>query len=163
MGDQRGTLMELAALSLQGLLERPLGRDITGATLAFSHAAPPYREAVEQAFHAQVSSSARQHSLKIPALLARPGALPSLTEIAATEHVSPRTLIRRLKRGNTSYQTILDDIRKTLSRDLLLNSAMTVARISWRLGYRDLANFSRAFRNSYGMSPQQYRMPRVDS
>ena len=205
MGDQRGTLMELAALSLQGLLERPLGRDITGATLAFSHAAPPYREAVEQAFHAQVSFSAKQHSLKIPAawldepcalydeamhrylvnrceeellafagtlpaeiavrqaLLARPGTLPSLTEIAASQHVSPRTLIRRLKRGNTSYQTILDDIRKTLSRDLLLNSAMSVARISWRLGYSDPSNFSRAFRNWYGMSPQQYRMPRGDT
>jgi AraC-like DNA-binding protein len=66
-------------------------------------------------------------------------------------------LIRRLKRGNTSYQRILDDVRKTLSRDFLLNSAMSISRISWRLGYQDPSNFSRAFRNWYGMSPQQYR------
>ena len=83
--------------------------------------------------------------------------MPGLAEIAASQHVSPRTLIRRLKSGNTSYQRILDDVRKTLSRDFLLNSAMSVSRISWRLGYQDPSNFSRAFRTWYGMSPQQYR------
>ena len=199
MGDQRATLMELAALSLQGLMERPLGREITGAKLAFSYAAPPYREAVEQAFHAQVSFSADQHSLRFPAgwldepcalfdeamhgylvnrceeellasagtlpaeiavrqaLLERPGVFPGLADIAASQHICPRTLIRRLKRGNTSYQGILDDVRKTLSRDFLLNSTMSIGRISWRLGYRDPSNFSRAFGKWYGMSPQQYR------
>lgn len=201
MGDQRSTLIELAALSLQGLMERPLGREITGALLAFGHPAPCYREAMEQAFHAELSFSANHHSLRLPAawldqpcalydeamhrylvnrcedellasvgtlpaeiavrqaLLARPGALPGLAEIAATQHVSERTLIRRLKRGKTSYRCILDDVRKTLARDLLSNSTMTVARISWRLGYRDPSNFSRAFRNWFGVSPQQYRNP----
>jgi AraC-like DNA-binding protein len=199
MGDTRNTLIELAALSLQGLMERPLGRAITGAKLAFAYTAPPYSEMVQQAFHADVVFSANQHSLRFPAawldepcalydegmhrylinrceeellasagtlpaeiavrqaLLARPGSVPGLAEIAASQHVSPRTLIRRLKRGNTSYQRILDDVRKTLSRDFLLNSAMSISRISWRLGYQDPSNFSRAFRNWYGMSPQQYR------
>jgi AraC-like DNA-binding protein len=183
MGDQRNTLMELAA----------------GAKLAFAYAAPPYSEMVRQAFHADVVFSANQHSLRFPAswldepcalydegmhrylinrceeellasagtlpaeiavrqaLLARPGSVPGLAEIAASQHVSPRTLIRRLKSGNTSYQRILDDVRKTLSRDFLLNSTMSISRISWRLGYQDPSNFSRAFRNWYGMSPQQYR------
>ena len=199
MGDTRNTLIELAALSLQGLMERPLGRAITGAKLAFAYAAPPYSEMVREAFHADVVFSANQHSLRFPAawldepcalydegmhrylinrceeellasagtlpaeiavrqaLLARPGSVPGLAEIAASQHVSPRTLIRRLKRGSTSYQRILDDVRKTLSRDFLLNSAMSISRISWRLGYQDPSNFSRAFRNWYGMSPQQYR------
>ena len=49
MGNQRGTLMELAALSLQGLMERPLGRAITGARLAFAYAAPSYSDLVQQA------------------------------------------------------------------------------------------------------------------
>jgi AraC-like DNA-binding protein len=199
MGDQRSTLMELAALSAQSLLERPLGREIIGASLAFAYRAPPYRQALEQAFHAEVSFEAKRHSLRFPAawldepcalydeamhryllnrceeelltaagglpaeiavrqaLLARPGALPGLADIAASQHVSARTLIRRLKKGNTSYQAILDDVRKTLARDYLLNSAMSVTRISWRLGYQDPSNFSRAFRKWYGASPQQYR------
>ena len=199
MGNQRSTLMELAALSAQSLLERPLGREIIGASLAFAYRAPPYRQALEQAFHAEVSFEAKRHSLRFPAawldepcalydeamhryllnrceeelltaagglpaeiavrqaLLARPGALPGLADIAASQHVSARTLIRRLKKGNTSYQAILDDVRKTLARDYLLNSAMSVTRISWRLGYQDPSNFSRAFRKWYGASPQQYR------
>ena len=204
IGDQRSTLMEMAALSLQGLLERPLGREMTGAKLACSYAAPTYREAVEQAFHAEVSYCADQHSLGFPAdwldepcvlfdeamhrylvnrceeellastgtlpaeiavrqaLLARPGEFPSLTEIAASQHVSPRTLIRRLKRGNTSYQSILNDVRQQLSRDFLPNSTFSISQISCRLGYRDPSNFSRAFRSWYAMSPHQYRRPLTD-
>jgi AraC-like DNA-binding protein len=200
MGDQRGTLIELAALSAQGLMERPLGRPIQGARMAFAYPAPPYREALEQAFHAGISFGAKRHSLRFPAawldepcalydeamhryllnrcedellttvgglpaeiavrqaLLARPGELPGLAEIAATQHVSPRTLMRRLKQGNTSYQVILNDVRQTLSRDYLLNSTMSITRISWRLGYQDPSNFSRAFRSWYGTSPQRYRM-----
>jgi AraC-like DNA-binding protein len=199
MGEQRRTLIELAALSLQGLMERPLGREIRGASLAFAYSAPTYREGLEQAFHADVSFGAQQHSLRFAAawldepcvlfdeamhlyllhrceeelqsvagglpaeiavrqaLLARPGVLPGLAEIAASQHVSPRTLIRRLKRGATSYQAILDDVRKTLARDYLLNSDMSVARIAWRLGYQDPSNFSRAFRRWYGASPRGYR------
>jgi AraC-like DNA-binding protein len=201
MGNQRRTLMELAALSLQGLMERPLGRAISGAKLAFAYSEPPYADMVRQVFNADVSFSADQYALRFPAawldepcalhedsmhryllnrceddllasagslpaeiavrqaLLARPGEIPSLAEIAASQHVSPRTLIRRLKRGNTSYQRILNDVRKTLSRDFLLNSSMSIARISWRLGYQDPSNFSRAFRGWYGVSPQHYRKP----
>lgn len=199
MGGQRSTLMELAALSLQGLMERPLGRAITGAKLAFAYAPPRYAKIVEEAFDAEVSFSADQHSLRVPAtwlnepcalhdesmhrylvkrceeelrasagtlpaeiavrqaLLARPGVIPGLADIAASQHVSPRTLIRRLKQGNTTYQRILDDVRKTLSRDFLRNSSMRISRISWRLGYQDPSNFSRAFRGWYGTSPQRYR------
>lgn len=199
MGQHRSTLMELAALSAQSLMERPLGREIQGASMAFAYPAPSYRQALEQAFHAEVAFEARRHSLRFPAawldepcalydeamhryllnrceeemltaagglpaevavrqaLLARPGELPGLAEIAAAQHVSPRTLIRRLKKGNTSYQAILDDVRKTLARDYLLNSAMSVTRIAWRLGYQDPSNFSRAFRKWYGASPLDYR------
>lgn len=204
MGDQRSTLMELAALSLQGLIEQPLGREMSGAEFNFSHAKPAYSDAVEQEFHASVAYGADQHSLSFPvtwldepcalsdeamhrylvsrceeellasagnvpaeiavrqALLAVPGAFPSVAEIAASQHVSTRTLIRRLKRGNTSYQSILDDVRKTLSRDFLLNSTMSVSDISWRLGYSDPSNFSRAFRSWYDVSPGQYRRPLTD-
>jgi AraC-like DNA-binding protein len=199
MHRHRSTLMELAALSAQSLMERPLGREIRGASMSFAYPAPPYRQSLEQAFHAEVSFGAKRHSLRFPAawldepcalydeamhryllnrceeelqtaagslpaeiavrqaLLAQPGVLPGLADIAASQHVSPRTLIRRLKKGNTSYQAILDDVRKTLARDYLLNSAMSVTRISWRLGYQDPSNFSRAFRKWYGASPLNYR------
>ena len=91
------------------------------------------------------------------ALLSRPDELPGLAEIAASQHISSRTLIRRLKKGNTSYQAILEDVRKTMAADYLLNSGMSVASIAYRLGYQDPSNFGRAFRNWFGVSPGSYR------
>ncbi|MGV6850711.1 MAG: AraC family transcriptional regulator ligand-binding domain-containing protein [bacterium] len=91
------------------------------------------------------------------ALLAEPEQLPSLTQIASSQNISARTLIRRLKRGNTSYQQILEHIRKTLAVDLLLHSEMTIASIAYRLNYSDPSNFGRAFRQWFNCSPGTYR------
>ena len=91
------------------------------------------------------------------ALLSQPDKLPGLAEIAASQHISSRTLIRRLKKGNTSYQAILEDVRKTMALDYLMNSGMNVASIAYRLGYQDPSNFGRAFRSWFGVSPGSYR------
>jgi len=91
------------------------------------------------------------------ALLAKTGEFPSLSQIAAQQHVSPRTLIRRLKQGNTSYLSILEAVRKTLAVDYLLYSDMQVANIAYRLGYQDTSNFGRAFRGWLQVSPGRYR------
>ena len=202
MGDQRQVLIELAALSLQGLIERPLGREIQGATLSFAYPEPVYGPALVRAFHCDLAFGAERHSLRLPAswleqpcalsdeamhryllrrceeelaagtggvpaevavrqaLLARPGSLPGLAEVAEAQHVSPRTLIRRLKRAGTSFQAIRDEVCQTLSRDYLLNSDLAVSRIAWRLGYQDPSNFSRAFRRWHGVSPRTFREAR---
>jgi AraC-like DNA-binding protein len=162
MGAQRGAMLELAVLSLQGLLERPLGRELTGAQIAF--ACPAYDEAMhryllircEEELHSAMGVLPAEITVR-QALLARSGVLPSLGEVAAGLHVSPRTLIRRLKAGDTSYQAILEDVRKTLATDYLLHSPMNVSSISWRLGYQDPSNFGRAFRSWFGVSPGRYR------
>ena len=199
MGSERNALIELALLSAQVLLERPLGRRLRGARFAFAYPPPRYSEDLASAFHADLEFSASGHSIRFPApwlkepclmhdpamhryllgrceeemqqvqgtlpaeltvrqaLMARPGKLPGLAEIAASQHVSPRTLIRRLKRGNTSYQAILEDVRRKLAVDYLLHSDLSVSRISYRLGYQDPSNFGRAFRAWFGQSPGRYR------
>ena len=91
------------------------------------------------------------------ALLATPGVVPSLRDIAADQHISPRTLIRRLKKGRTSYQAILDDVRRTLTSNYLLHTDLTIAHIASLLGYQDPSNFGRAFRNWFGISPGNFR------
>lgn len=202
MGDQRQALIELAALSLQGLIERPLGWEIQGAILSFAYPQPAYGAALARAFHCDLAFGAERHSLRLPAawlgqscalsdeamhryllrrceeelaagagampaelavrqaLLARPGSLPGLAEVAAAQHVSPRTLIRRLKRAGTSFQAIRDDVRQTVARDFLLNSDLAISRIASRLGYRDPSNFGRAFRRWHGISPRAFRASR---
>jgi len=199
LGEQRRILIELAVLSLQGLLERPLGRELSDARIGFAYPAPAYREQLEDAFHPSLVFDASRHSLRFPAawleepcamydeamhrylllrceedmraalgvmpaeiavrqaLLAERGRFPGLAEIAASQHVSPRTLIRRLKRGGTSYRSILDDVRKTLAVDYLLHSEQSVNQIAYRLAYQDPSNFGRAFRNWFGVSPGSYR------
>ena len=91
------------------------------------------------------------------ALLARSETIPGLNEIAASQNVSTRTLIRRLKRAGTSYNAILEDVRKTLSVDYLLHSDFNVTSIAYRLGYKDPSNFGRAFRGWFETSPGRYR------
>jgi AraC-like DNA-binding protein len=92
------------------------------------------------------------------AMLSRPGVFPGLADIAEELHISPRTLIRRLKRNGTSYQAILDEVRKTLASNYLLHSAMSVKQIAYRLGYQDASNFGRAFRGWFGVAPGRYRL-----
>jgi AraC-like DNA-binding protein len=199
MGSERPALIELALLAIQNMLERPLGREIRGARIAFAMPEPPYAERLYEAFHAPLEFDASGHQLRFPAawlgepcilhdaamhryllarceedlragagalpaevavrqaLLATPGQLPSLVDIAASQHIAPRTLIRRLKRGGTSYKAILENVRRTLAVDVLLNSDHSVATIAFRLAYQDPSNFGRAFRGWFGTSPGRYR------
>ncbi len=82
---------------------------------------------------------------------------PGLEQIAEQLHVTPRTLIRRLKRSNTAYRTLLEDARFQCAATLLQQAHNTVADVGYRLGYRDPANFGRAFRNWTGTTPAAWR------
>ncbi len=90
-------------------------------------------------------------------LLAARGKMPKLDVVARSQHISPRTLIRRLKRAGTSYQKILVDVHRALAVDLLLHSELQVAEIAYRLGFGDPANFNRAFRGWTGEAPGRFR------
>lgn len=84
-------------------------------------------------------------------------AVPTLDHVAEALHLSPRTLIRRLRAQNTTYQALADGIQKHRARDLLANPALRVNAIARRLGYRDATAFVRAFRRWYGTTPGAYR------
>lgn len=90
-------------------------------------------------------------------LAARERGFPSLTELARERHVSPRTMKRRLAEHGTSYQKLLDELRRDRALALLLLPTHTIERIAEQLGYSDPANFNRAFRRWLGVSPSSYR------
>ena len=83
--------------------------------------------------------------------------LPKMNELANDLHISVRTMIRHLEQQATSYRQIIDDIQKARATELLQVSEMKISEISNRLGYSDAANFGRAFRRWFGVSPGQYR------
>jgi AraC-like DNA-binding protein len=91
------------------------------------------------------------------ALRAGPEHVPGLAEIARSQHIAPRTLIRKLKREGSSYHEILQRVRKTRAIELLSDSSLTVKQVSYLLGYKDPSNFGRAFAQWVGQSPGAYR------
>lgn len=90
-------------------------------------------------------------------LLSHQGEFPSLNEIAGQFHMSARTLHRHLQHEQTSYKKILEDVRRTLSIEYLKNTNLSIAEISYALGYTDIANFRRAFKRWEGVAPSEYR------
>lgn len=84
-------------------------------------------------------------------------ALPTLDEVAAHLCISSRTLIRRLKRLETNYQAITDEFLRTRAMELLANDGMRIKEIAGALGFRTPANFGKAFKRWYGVSPGSFR------
>ena len=91
------------------------------------------------------------------ALRRTPGIFPSLDSIADGLAMSSRTLRRKLGQHNVRYQDLLDEERRRVAEDFLLNTTMTVQQIADQCGFTDAQNFSQAFRRWQGMSPTQFR------
>lgn len=85
------------------------------------------------------------------------GPPPTLEQMAARLHTTPRTLIRRLQREDTSYKQILETLRCEYAERLLCDARLTAANVGAILGYGEAANFGRAFRRWYGQSPAAWR------
>ena len=68
-----------------------------------------------------------------------------------------RTLQRRLKAKNTSYQQLLDAVRLSVAKHHLTDSEISVTRLSELLDYSEQSVFSRAFKKATGLSPNQWR------
>jgi len=82
---------------------------------------------------------------------------PKLENVAQGMHLTTRTLIRRLKKEDLAFKDILEELRRDYARTLLGNARLTVADVGELLGYREPANFGRAFRRWFGVSPAKWR------
>lgn len=90
-------------------------------------------------------------------LQGRSDKLPTCEAMAAELHMSARTLMRRLKQHGTSYQALLDEVRKEQAQWYLQHTARSVESIAEALGYHDTSNFSRSFRRWFGVPPSTFR------
>lgn len=82
---------------------------------------------------------------------------PALNDVAQSIHMTPRTLIRKLQREDSAYKLILEDLRREYAQQLLKDSRHKVADVAELLGYREPANFGRAFKRWCGVSPAAWR------
>ena len=85
------------------------------------------------------------------------GCYPSLRAVANELNMSPRTLLRKLKKNGATYQRLLDDTRKEEAEWYLRKTHLSVETIAERLGYVDASGFNRAFRRWFGKSPRIFR------
>ena len=90
-------------------------------------------------------------------LLARPGDFPDLNSAAKALHTSSRSLRRHLSAMGTSYQQVLDDVRKRLALQYLSTTHLPLYEIAYLLGFSDASNFRRAFKKWTGRLPSGYR------
>jgi len=81
--------------------------------------------------------------------------LPTLAELAHLLNQSPRTLDRHLAREGARFLELSKRIRHERACELL-TSGVGITQVAYQIGYRDLANFTRAFRRESGRSPTQY-------
>ena len=85
------------------------------------------------------------------------GVFPTAEAMARRLGHSVRTLHRRLADEGTSYQDIVDLVRRSLAVEYLRNTALTIEEIAQRVGFSEATNFRKAFRRWTGQAPGQFR------
>lgn len=82
---------------------------------------------------------------------------PRQEAIATLLHVSLRSLQRRLRGEETSFQELLEATQRELAMHYLLDSRRSIGEITYLLGFSEPGNFSRAFKRWTGQSPAAFR------
>lgn len=100
------------------------------------------------------STSARTEHVR-PAYL--PDGSPGIALAARLAGTPVRTLHRRLGEEGVTYSQLIDELRHDLAIYLLRDPARQASEISLKLGYRDPAIFTRAFRRWTGTTPSDFR------
>lgn len=90
-------------------------------------------------------------------LLRNPGHIPDMEEVAAEMRMTSRTLRRHLTAEQTTFRILLEEVRSTLTEELMGGANLTHGEIAERLGYADVTTFIEAFRRWKGVPPSEYR------
>lgn len=85
----------------------------------------------------------RNHSLQGDSLL-------GLGDVARRLYISPRTLRRRLLAENSSFQKIVNEVRRDLALYYLAETSLSTKEVAFSLGYSTVNNFHRAFKEWTG-------------
>lgn len=85
------------------------------------------------------------------------GPLPRMSLVASSFNMSARTFRNRLRRHNTSFQSLLDKERHEQAVHYLRGSDKSVKEIAYILGFQESSNFSRVFKKWTGVTPLDYR------
>ena len=95
-------------------------------------------------------------------LSAKRGRLPSVLQVAATLHISPRTLKRLLAGEGTSFSLLVQAERRERAVLLLRSRTLSIKDVARSVGYSNVMNFARAFQRWTGKTPGEHRQTYAD-
>jgi AraC-like DNA-binding protein len=78
-------------------------------------------------------------------------------EVADKLNMSVRNLQRKLNAEDTSFKDLLEEVRRALVVEYLMDARNSMNEIAFLLGFSDHSNFARAFRRWFNMSPSEKR------
>ncbi len=77
--------------------------------------------------------------------------------VAEDLNLSARTLQRKLKDLDTSFQKVLDGLRQEVASYYLEHSSLSIIEITFLLGFKEQSSFNHAFKDWTGYTPKNYR------
>ena len=85
------------------------------------------------------------------------GGDPSLECIAHQLGLAPRTLQRKLQALGTTFNDLLDQMRRQLAMRYLREPDMAICEVAYLLGFSESSSFHRAFKRWTGITPKEFR------
>lgn len=104
-----------------------------------------------------LESAQKQVRLDLSSAIQRGTGSLSLEMSAQRLGVSGRTLQRRLRDEGTTFQAVLDEVRREYATRYLADAHRTIADVAYSVGFSDVSAFHRAFRRWTGRTPGDVR------
>lgn len=79
------------------------------------------------------------------------------TTVGQALHINDRTLQRRLKEQNTTFKTLMNEVREDLAATYIKDTNLSLSEISFLLGFGNISSFSRAYKRWTGQPPSHLR------
>ena len=86
----------------------------------------------------------------------------TIARMAASLNLHPRVLQKRLQSEGTSFTRLLRETRQDIACQHLQHDNIAITDLALKLGYAEVAIFSRHFKRWTGLSPRQWRQQRRD-
>jgi AraC-like DNA-binding protein len=82
---------------------------------------------------------------------------PSTAQIARVLTLAPRTMQRKLQEEGTSFQAVLDDVRKDLAIQLVHADELDLGEVAYLTGFSGASSFARSYKAWTGRTPSEDR------
>jgi AraC-like DNA-binding protein len=82
-------------------------------------------------------------------------------DVAKKLAMSTRTLARKLASEGTTFEDVVDELRRSLALQYITTPGISLSQIAWLLGYEGSTSFNHAFRRWTGGPPSAARVERL--